>query len=128
MVVDSSAFLSILLYESDRVEMLRKLDLDRYRFASTVTLTESANVILTRLGSSGVNDLDRLIVSLDIKVVPVDLEQAVLARDALRRYGKGRHKARLNLGDSFPYALSQQMKEPLLFKGNDFIWTDVLKA
>ena len=33
------------------------------------------------------------------------------------RFGKGRHPARLNFGDSFAYALAKVTGEPLLFKG-----------
>jgi len=57
--------------------------------------------------------------------VPVDEEQADLARRAFRKYGKGRHPASLNFGDCFSYALARALDEPLLFKGNDFPQTDV---
>jgi ribonuclease VapC len=48
--------------------------------------------------------------------------------EARRIYGKGRHRADLNYGDSFSYALAKTLDEPLLFKGNDFIHTDVKRA
>ena len=57
--------------------------------------------------------------------MPVDREQALLAREAFRRFGKGRHKAGLNFGDCFAYALAKQKNEPLLYKGNDFSQTDI---
>jgi ribonuclease VapC len=60
-----------------------------------------------------------------VKVVPVDLEQGRLARQAFSRFGKGRHEAGLNFGDCFSYALAQVLGEPLLFKGEDFSRTDV---
>ena len=72
--------------------------------------------------------LDRLIDRFEIVVVPVDREQALLAREALRRFGKGRHKAGLNFGDCFSYALAKQTGEPLLFKGKDFSQTDITPA
>ncbi len=68
---------------------------------------------------------DNLIDKLGIEVVPVDREQALLAREAFRRFGKGRHKAGLNFGDCFAYALAKQTNEPLLYKGNDFSQTDI---
>ena len=68
---------------------------------------------------------DNLIDKLGIEVVPVDREQALLAREAFRRFGKGRHKAGLNCGDCFAYALAKQTNEPLLYKGNDFSQTDI---
>jgi len=57
--------------------------------------------------------------------VPVGEEQAVIARDAAFRFGRGRHPAALNFGDCFSYALSVARSEPLLFVGDDFSKTDV---
>jgi ribonuclease VapC len=47
---------------------------------------------------------------------------------AWRTYGKGRHPASLNLGDCFAYALAKARFLPLLFKGNDFLRTDISVA
>jgi len=58
-------------------------------------------------------------------LVPFSLEQARLATDAFLKFGKGRHPAKLNMGDCFSYALAKAMSQPLLFKGNDFIQTDI---
>ena len=63
-----------------------------------------------------------------IEVAPFTAEQAALAREGWRRFGKGRHPAGLNLGDCFAYALAQERGEPLLFKGEDFALTDVRRA
>jgi ribonuclease VapC len=57
--------------------------------------------------------------------VPVDAEQARIARDALRKCGTGRYCAGLNFGDCFSYALCRALDQPLLFKGSDFSYTDV---
>ena len=57
---------------------------------------------------------------MQIEVVPFEQEQAELARDVYRRYGKGRHAAALNHGECFAYALCAVRGEPLLFKGDDF--------
>jgi ribonuclease VapC len=54
--------------------------------------------------------------------------QADRALDAFTRFGKGRHPARLNLGDCFAYALASTLNEPLLFKGEDFGKTDIEPA
>ncbi len=65
----------------------------------------------------------------EIEVRPVTIEQARLAREAYRDYGKGSgHPARLNFGDCFAYALAKDAGEPLLFKGDDFRQTDVTAA
>jgi ribonuclease VapC len=62
-----------------------------------------------------------------IKIEPVTVEQAEIARIAFRIYGKGRHPAALNFGDCFSYALAKVLGEPLLFKGNDFSKTDLVQ-
>ena len=49
-------------------------------------------------------------------------------REAFRRFGKGRHSARLNFGDLFAYALARASGEPLLSKGDDFARTDIEPA
>jgi ribonuclease VapC len=83
----------------------------------------------TRFGDTGAGDLDLLLARLRIEVVPVTEEQARIGRRAFRRFGKGqRHPARLNFGDCFAYALAIVEGEPLLFKGNDFVHTDVKVA
>ena len=61
-------------------------------------------------------------------LVPVDVDQAHLARKAHRLFGKGIHPASLNFGDCFAYALATVLGEPLLFKGTDFSQTDVVSA
>jgi ribonuclease VapC len=76
----------------------------------------------------GGRELDLLLHRARIDVVPFTPEQADLARDAWRRWGKGRHPAGLNFGDCFAYALSRSSGEPLLFKGEDFGKTDVIRV
>jgi ribonuclease VapC len=61
-------------------------------------------------------------------VVGVDRAQADLAREAFRKYGRGRHAAALNLCDCFAYALARTLDAPLLYKGDDFAKTDVARA
>ncbi|MGE3711410.1 MAG: type II toxin-antitoxin system VapC family toxin, partial [Hyphomicrobiaceae bacterium] len=63
-----------------------------------------------------------------LTTVPFDDTQAALAFEANRRYGKGYHSARLNLGDCAAYALARSLDVPLLFKGNDFTQTDIRRA
>ena len=65
----------------------------------------------------------------ELRVEPVTHDQARIARDAYRDFGKGSgHKADLNFGDCFAYALVKSTGEALLFKGNDFNHTDVTPA
>jgi ribonuclease VapC len=70
--------------------------------------------------------LDELIVRLGVVIEPVTAEQARIAREAHSRFGRGTgHRARLNFGDCFAYALAKDLDEPLLFVGQDFVHTDV---
>lgn len=74
-------------------------------------------------------DVDRLLTELDITIEPVTERQARIAREAYRDFGRSSgHPARLNFGTSFSYALAKDAGEPLLFKGDDFIHTDVRPA
>lgn len=73
--------------------------------------------------------VDRLLAAWRIQVVPLTVEQARLARAAYRDYGRGSgHPARLNLGDCFAYALAADTGQSLLFKGDDFMHTDIPQA
>ena len=63
-----------------------------------------------------------------MQITPVTEQQAEIGRRAYLKYGKGNHPARLNFGDCFAYALAKTTGEPLLFKGNAFVHTDVIAA
>jgi ribonuclease VapC len=78
-----------------------------------------------RSAAEGLRDLDHLLGRAGIELVPVDAEQGKLACSAFSRFGKGRHRAGLNYGDCFSYALAISTGEPLLFKGDDFVHTDI---
>jgi ribonuclease VapC len=70
----------------------------------------------------------RIVETLGVSIIALSVDQAVLASQARNVYGRGRHVAGLNFGDVFVYALAKSLDEPLLFKGNDFIHTDVKRA
>lgn len=95
------------------------------RIMSAATLVETAIVIEARKGPAGAAELDAMIARLSIEIAPVTEEQALTARLAWRRFGKGRHAAGLNFGDCFAYALSRTADAPLLAAGNDFPKTDI---
>jgi len=128
MVIDSSALLAIFLEEPDASVYVSAIVNDRRRLISAATLAEASIVAIRRREPDPIVDLDTLTTRLRLVVIPVDHEQALLARDGFRRFGKGRHPAGLNFGDCFAYALAKQRGEPLLFKGNDFSQTDVAVA
>ena len=85
-------------------------------------------VIQRRFDPLPLRRVEQFILDLNIGEAPFDDQQAFLAREGFRRFGKGRHPAALNFGDCFSYALAKHLNEPLLFKGEDFRQTDVLIA
>jgi ribonuclease VapC len=85
-------------------------------------------IVEGRQGRIGCRDLDELLVALGLEVVPFDGSHIEHAREAFRRFGKGRHRAALNFGDCCAYGLAKTPDLPLLFKGEDFTLTDVKRA
>jgi ribonuclease VapC len=128
MVIDTSAMLAILLDEPERRAFVQAIERDPTRLMSVANFVECSLVLETRFGVEGLRDLDLFIARAQVTHVPVDVDQAFVARQAYRKFGKGRHAAALNFGDCFAYALSRTHAEPLLFKGADFALTDVEQA
>src|SRR5580692_11004306 len=120
MVIDSSALIAIVLQEPDASIYYAAIANSAVRLFSAATLVEASLVLLRRLTTGATSALDSLIGHLRIEVISVDHRQALLAREAFQRFGKGRHPAGLNFGDCFSYALAKQTGEPLLYKGVDF--------
>jgi len=128
MVIDTSALAAILLDEPDASVYASAMLNSPDCLFSAASLVEISMIAMRLLSPDPLTVLDDLIRSMDISIVAVDHEQAIFAREAFRRFGKGRHKARLNFGDCFSYALAKQTGEPLLYKGNDFSETDIARA
>jgi ribonuclease VapC len=128
MVIDTSALLAILQDEPERRTFNEAIEDADERRMSTATLVEASIVIEARYGLEGVRELDVFIERSGVELVVVDTAQARLARLAFSRFGRGRHRAGLNFGDCFSYALATSRGEPLLFKGDDFVHTDVRPA
>jgi ribonuclease VapC len=130
MIVDTSAVIALLKEESDARRFLRALTMSTQpKRMSAVNYVEAAIVVDANRNPLLSRRLDDLIVQTEIVVEPVDREQAEIARAAYRDFGKGSgHSAGLNFGDCFAYALAKSMREPLLFKGDDFSHTDVAIA
>lgn len=126
MVIDTSAILAILGDEPERRRFNQAIDADDTRLMSIASFVETSIIMQARHGDEGVRDLDLFLARAEIELAPVDGNQAHLARQAFRIYGKGRHPAALNFGDCFTYALAKTTGEPLLFKGNDFTHTDLV--
>lgn len=128
MIVDTSAIIAVLRNEPDAIDFGEAMRQSAICRMSAVSYVEAGietdsnnNPVLSR-------KLDDLLRSVSMQIESVTLQQAQIARQAYRDFGKGRHKAGLNLGDCFAYALAKEMHEPLLFQGKDFNHTDVERA
>jgi len=127
-VVDTSALLAILNKEPERDRFLDVLANDDRVMVSAVTLYEAMLIAGTRRGPDNLSDLAQILETAEAEIVPFDADQARAAQAAYMRYGKGIHPAaRLNLCDCVAYTLATNLGVPLLFKGEDFAATDVLK-
>lgn len=125
MVVDTSAVMGILQEEPEARRLAEAIEVADIRLISAVSMLEAGILVESRKGQAGARELDAFIAAAALEVVPFDIEQAAVARDAFARYGKGRHAARLNFGDCAVYALAATRAVPLLFKGADFAATDL---
>lgn len=127
-VIDSSALVAVLLGEPGWEELQRHLERSGVCRLSAVTFVEAAIVVEARLGAIGRTQLDMLLRRIGAEVRPVDAQLAATVIEGWRRYGRGRHRARLNFGDCFSYALAAELDEALLFVGDDFSHTDIVPA
>ena len=125
MIVDSSALLAIVLGESDAERFLDVMAAADSLAISASIVVEATIAAESRGGPEAADDVQGLLAELEVEVIQFDEEQARAAVTAWRRFGKGRHQASLNLGDTYSYALASVRGEPLLFKGNNFTATDV---
>lgn len=128
MIVDTSALVAILTQEPDGPALGEEIAAAPWVGVSAATLVEATMVLEARGGAAAGQRLEVLLSELAADICPVTERTARLAQDGWRRFGKGRHPAKLNLGDCFSYALAQERGEPLLFKGDDFAQTDVKRA
>lgn len=125
MILDSSPVIAILRAEPDAPQFAEAIKSAAIRRISAVNYMEAAIVIDSGRDPTASRRFDDFFRVSQISIETVTHRQAEIARQAYRDYGKGRHKARLNLGDCFAYALAKEMDEPLLYKGNDFKHTDI---
>jgi len=128
MVIDTSALVAILLREPGSTRLDRAIADARTRHLSAVSRVELSCVIEGRKGDAGRADLENLLREAAIAIVGVSPQQAEIAIEAFQRFGKGRHRAALNIGDCFAYALAKAADDVLLFKGDDFAHTDIRPA
>jgi ribonuclease VapC len=127
-ILDSSAIVAVLRAERDAPDFAKTIESEGECRISAVNYVEAAVVIDSSRDPVASRRFDDFFRTSRIVVEAVSPNQAELARQAYRDFGKGRHKAGLNFGDCFAYALAKELDEPLLFKGDDFRHTDIEAA
>ena len=129
MIVDTSALVAVVTQETEAHAFALAMHRADFLRLSAASYLE-ASIVLNKHRDPVLNaKLDELIEDVELIIEPVTVEQARIARQAYRDYGRGSgHPANLNFGDCFSYALSRVKREPILFKGDDFIHTDLRPA
>lgn len=127
MIVDASAIVAILLQEREGPTFVEALASAPTAIVGAPGLLEVQMVLIREYPDTVEAELDRFLSTFGMAVRPFGPDEYRHAAAAFRRYGKGRHPARLNYGDCMAYAMSMATGEPLLFKGADFAKTDVTR-
>ena len=131
MFVDASALCAVLLSEPDGAALDTIIALSPRKQTSAVAVFETVLAVARSMGgdvSMARRDVGDYLAVSDIELVSIGEDEMTRALDAFDRFGKGRHPARLNMGDCFAYACAKTRGVPLLFKGDDFSQTDVAIA
>ena len=126
-VVDASAVVAILQTEIGYERIAEKLLVSEDRRISPISWVE-VTLALARKYADPAAIADAYLLRTAIKIHGIDSDQAELARHAYMTFGKGRHPARLNIGDCFSYAAAKALNAPLLYVGDDFAKTDIRAA
>lgn len=123
--VDASAVVAIGLYEPERDDFLAVLGRSERAFIAPVNVLEAGLAIVLRQRLMGLDQYASWLIELGLAEMPVYGDAALRA---YLSFGRGVHRAGLNLGDCFAYALAKQLDAPLLYKGDDFGVTDIRSA
>ncbi len=129
--VDASALISILTAENDAIELADCLERDPDRLYSPISAWETVAGLCHAYRFSVPQARQRVglfVSELDFRLVPIGDPEYLIALDAYTRFGKGRHPAKLNMGDCYAYACARANHATLLFKGDDFSKTDIEPA
>jgi ribonuclease VapC len=128
MILDTSAVVALIREERGADSLLEKVEGAPCIGIGTPTLFEAAVVLVGKHGPNGRAALTQFIEEWDVVSISFDSRHWKVAAKAFVRYGKGRHSARLNLGDCMSYATASVAGDSLLFVGNDFARTDIAPA
>lgn len=128
MFVDASAMVAMIVKEEDHRILEAKFGAASITLCSAVSLWETVRALCKIRGvaiKEASDEADRFVTDFDVRLVPIGDAERVGAIEAYARYGKGRHPARLNMGDCFAYACARTNDARLLYKGDDFSKTDL---
>lgn len=131
MFIDASAIVAILAGEDEADALALKLDQAKRRVSSPIAIYEAALGLARIKGQSigwALQTVEAFLTAAEVSVGAVGRADAIAALSAFDRFGKGRHPARLNLGDCFAYGCAKSRDLPLLYKGQDFSSTDIESA
>lgn len=125
--IDASALVAIARHEEDAHALLAHVEASEVRITSPLAFWEAFRALAKTSGDMDASraEVERLLDTLHIVIVPIGGAEAAEAVRAHARYGKGRHPARLNMGDCFAYACARTNGARLLYKGDDFARTDM---
>ena len=128
MTLDSSAIVAILCREPGFEDLLGKLNTARLIIVGAPTVAECQLVVTIKIGREGGMIVERFLNEANVVVVPFGRDHVSFFYEGFLRFGKGRHPARLNMGDCFTYATARVASMPVLFTGGDFALTDLTPA
>jgi ribonuclease VapC len=129
--IDASAMVAIIANETEGNSLRLKLKATKHRHISGMVIYESVLALVRIKGSrnsEALEILDEFVKRYAIKTMDIDRRLSEMALEVFERFGKGNHPARLNMGDCYSYACAKALKQPLLYKGDDFSKTDISKA
>ena len=124
-MVDSSAVVALVLAEPIGDAIATHIEDAEHRVLSAATFVELSIVVESLRGLAGLTLVADIVRDSEIEIVECDEAAARRAIKAWRRFGRGKHPARLNFGDCFTYALADETGYPVLCTGNDFTRTDL---
>lgn len=131
MFLDASAIVGIIAREDDAGALAARIEEAESVYTSPMAAYEAmlgvaraCNMTIADAGKA----FDRFVAAIPAEIIPITAEIGRIAVDAFERFGRGRHPARLNMGDCFAYACARALDVPLLFKGDDFLQTDIAQA
>ena len=128
MTLDTSAIVAVICQESGFDRLLRKIGVARVLVIGAPTVAETQLALTVKLGRDAGALVEQFLVETQTMVIPFGRDHISVFFEAYMRFGKGRHPARLNMGDCFTYATAKVAGMPVLFTGDDFSQTDLAAA